>query len=452
MKNQSALIFALLILLSNCEKPDTTSPPILPSATITANLVAGIEYDSAKVEGTINLNGDNTAVIESGVCYDTISQPDITKSKIIKTVSSGSFTCTLTKLNSNTKYFARAYFTNAKGTTYGNEVSFTSAKYPNAVGNYYFNNPIHTLCSDIQGNIYAGGEFLASGNGSDWTYVAKWNKSTWSELKDLKSDYYYMPVICADKSGSVYTAIRHGITWYIEKHNGSNWEEVGVYSYSNYFVSDMCTDANGNVYAIGSARNANGKYYIAKWGPSGYSELGSFKDFPLSVCTDAQGNLYAAGLMNHGNGFNNFYIVKWDGTVWSELGNFSDVIFSLCIDASGNLLAAGAFRNSGGNYFVAKWNGNTWSELGELGIIYDYYKSNYFHKICTDNSGNVYGIGDFTDINGKYFVKKWDGTSWNNIAAFNNSIYSICTDGGGNIYAAGKFTNTNGQHYVAKCN
>lgn len=301
--------------------------------------------------------------------------------------------------------------------------------------------------------MYAGGAFFTNGDGS-WAYMAKWDGINWSSVGDLRSGSY-IETISTNAAGNIYTAIRKfntGVEYDMVKFDGSSWNVVGVYNTSNYLITASCTDAVGNVYAIGTYLNAAGKYFVAKWGPSGYSELGSFDSFPISICVDAAGNLYAAGLMNHGNNFSHFYIAKWDGSAWSEVGDFNNVIESVCIGHDGNLLATGAFTNTAGNYYVAKLTGSTWSQVGDLGIIRDYYTTNHIMQMCVSKSGNIYAIGDYTLATGIRRVKKWDGNEWSVLATFNSDIFAICADPNDNVFVGGSFTGKDGLWYVAKCN
>ncbi|MEI7595781.1 MAG: LamG-like jellyroll fold domain-containing protein [Bacteroidota bacterium] len=66
----------------------------------------------------------NTSV--RGVCYRTSSCPTVNDSKTqtTGTYSTGTYTISLSGLASNTTYYARAYTTNANGTSYGEEISF----------------------------------------------------------------------------------------------------------------------------------------------------------------------------------------------------------------------------------------------------------------------------------------------------------------------------------------
>ena len=129
-------------------------------------------------------------------------------------------------------------------------------------------------------------------------------------------------------------------------------------------------------------------------------------------------------------------------------------IWSLNSDNSGNLFAAGGFTNVNGKNYVAKWDGSNWSELGGSNSS---TFNNGIMTVCSDAIGNVYAAGSFTNANGKRYVAKWNGSGWselggNNSSTFNSSIKTITIDAGGNVYAAGYFTNANGKYFVAKWN
>lgn len=426
---------ALLLITAGCSKStDTTTSPIVGSI-ITS--IANSVNDSVTVTGTFSNSG--TTVIESGICYDTAASPDLTKSKLVNTIQNGTFSCTIKNPGSGIQYFARAYVSTASGTTYGNDIGFIQSRAATPVGvSYYFNDKISTLCADAAGNIYVGGSFKN---------VSKWNGTAWNIL--LYSNAA-IESISSDASGNIIAGATRGLEYYVTKWNGSLWSDVGTYNFNSYFITGTCSGPGGNVYAIGSKKNAAGKYYVAKWGPGGYSELGAFDDFPNSICTDAAGNLYAGGLMNHGA--NNFYVAKWNGSTWSELGNFNSIISSLCMDKNGNLIVSGAFKNSSGKYYVGRWNGTSWSELGTLNLPYDSYSTNYVTKLHADALGNIYGLSNYKYPNGKYAVLKWDGNTWNKYVEVNALVYAICTNAAGHVYLGGELKNASGSWYVAEVN
>ena len=92
---------------------------------ITTNPISNITKVSATSGGTIVSDG-GLAITAKGVCWSTSSNPTLSNSKTSDGTGIGNFTSQLTGLQDGTTYFVRTYATNSKGTSYGNEVSFTT--------------------------------------------------------------------------------------------------------------------------------------------------------------------------------------------------------------------------------------------------------------------------------------------------------------------------------------
>jgi len=98
--------------------------PIL-SATTAASSVS---TSTAVSGGTITANG-GSAITSSGICWNTTENPTVDSCAGKTTdglTSAGSWTSTMTGLTDGTTYYVRAYATNAIGTGYGAQVSFTT--------------------------------------------------------------------------------------------------------------------------------------------------------------------------------------------------------------------------------------------------------------------------------------------------------------------------------------
>jgi uncharacterized protein (TIGR02145 family) len=93
--------------------------------TVTSIDISTLSY-SAFSGGIITSNGGE-AIIARGVVWSTSPSPTTAlASKTTDGTGTGTFTSTLTGLASATRYYVRAYATNAAGTAYGTEVSFTT--------------------------------------------------------------------------------------------------------------------------------------------------------------------------------------------------------------------------------------------------------------------------------------------------------------------------------------
>lgn len=115
----------------------TTITPVL-NATISTTPPSSVTATTAKTGGNITSDGGGIISIR-GVCYGTSPNPTIAGTKTNDGTDTGIFTSNLSGLTPNTTYYIRAYATNNKGTSYGNEITFKT----------YFGE-----VTDIDGNIY----------------------------------------------------------------------------------------------------------------------------------------------------------------------------------------------------------------------------------------------------------------------------------------------------------
>lgn len=102
----------------------TTSSPTTPVVSTTS--ATSVSSTTATAGGSVTSDGGST-VTARGVCWSTSSGPtaDLT-TKTTDGTGTGSFTSSITGLTVNTTYYLRAYATNAQGTSYGSEVTFTA--------------------------------------------------------------------------------------------------------------------------------------------------------------------------------------------------------------------------------------------------------------------------------------------------------------------------------------
>ena len=94
--------------------------------TVTTGAVESVETNSATGSGSIEDDG-GVPIILRGLCVGLTSSPDISNGIVFEAGTGvGDFTVPMTGLEDGTTYFLRAFGTNAMGTSYGNEVSFTT--------------------------------------------------------------------------------------------------------------------------------------------------------------------------------------------------------------------------------------------------------------------------------------------------------------------------------------
>jgi uncharacterized protein (TIGR02145 family) len=108
---------------SNLTNSTTLPPNTIPVLTTTA--VSSITINSAGAGGNITADG-GVPVIARGVCWSTTANPTISNSFTSDGTGSGTFTSSISGLTPGTIYYIRAYATNSVGTSYGNEINFTT--------------------------------------------------------------------------------------------------------------------------------------------------------------------------------------------------------------------------------------------------------------------------------------------------------------------------------------
>ncbi len=101
-----------------------------------------IMAQSAICGGFVSSYVDSLTLTERGICWSTSPNPTANlETKMVDNSSSDTLSCTLTNLLPNTTYYARIYGINNFGTTYGNEISFTTLAFSGTM-------------TDIDGNVY----------------------------------------------------------------------------------------------------------------------------------------------------------------------------------------------------------------------------------------------------------------------------------------------------------
>lgn len=105
------------------DNSEDDSEILLP--TVTSSCATNITETSACSGGNVTDDG-GAEVTARGICWSTEQNPTLSDNHTTDGNGAGSFTSIITDLNPNTKYYARAYATNEKGTAYGEEINFTT--------------------------------------------------------------------------------------------------------------------------------------------------------------------------------------------------------------------------------------------------------------------------------------------------------------------------------------
>jgi len=195
--NRALSISEIQTLYYENSQPNPTAP------VLTTNPISSIGTNSAVSGGNVTSDG-GASITARGVCWSSSPSPTTTDSKTIDGSGTGSFTSSITGLTAGTTYYIRAYAINSEGTSYGNEVSFTT-------------NAASATVTDIDGNIYNTvtigtqtwmTENLKTTRYSDGTPINLVNTiSAWDALTTSSKAYcwYNDDIINKDLNGALYT-------------------------------------------------------------------------------------------------------------------------------------------------------------------------------------------------------------------------------------------------------
>jgi uncharacterized protein (TIGR02145 family) len=120
------IFFCFILVLNSCEKPTKESPLPVIIPTITIGQVTSITFNAAKVGAQITSTGNGT-ITERGFVYDISPQVTFNNTKVIAPPGSDEFQVEITGLKPSMKYYIKAFATNSAGTTFSNELSFTTS-------------------------------------------------------------------------------------------------------------------------------------------------------------------------------------------------------------------------------------------------------------------------------------------------------------------------------------
>ncbi len=123
----ASIFLSVTIIFTSCSKSSNdesaSATQALPS--ISTTIATNITQTSSTIRGNVSNDGNATIIIR-GFCFATTENPTLANNKTTETGTTGSYTSDLSSLTPNTLYYVRAYVTNSVGTSYGNQISFTT--------------------------------------------------------------------------------------------------------------------------------------------------------------------------------------------------------------------------------------------------------------------------------------------------------------------------------------
>ena len=134
---------------------------------VTTAAVSGVTDTTAVSGGKVTSDGGET-VTARGVCWSIAADPTIADSHTTNGSGTGSFTSTLTGLMPGTSYHVRAYAANSLGTTYGNNVVFTTGTVLPSVTTAAVSGVTETTAA-CGGNVASDGGKAVTARGVCWS-------------------------------------------------------------------------------------------------------------------------------------------------------------------------------------------------------------------------------------------------------------------------------------------
>lgn len=190
LNKRNTLIAALFFLLmASCKKNNINEDPVSLAELVTSSMV-DIGQTSATCNAEIKSVGGkriagSARILVSGICWSTAPAPTVDNNKTTSGPLIGTFSGSITGLQPSTTYYVRAYATNAAGTAYGDELTFTT-KEEITIKNFMDNfnrsdvdmvdnivdpNPIGDYWKIMQGRFGIENNRLATHDGGSETYM-----------------------------------------------------------------------------------------------------------------------------------------------------------------------------------------------------------------------------------------------------------------------------------------
>lgn len=145
-----------------------TTLTVLTAPTVNTTAVTNITQTSATGGGNVTSDGGAT-VTARGVCWGTSSGPVVTGNHTNDGSGTGSFVSNITGLTGGTLYYVRAYATNSVGTSYGNELTFTTLTLPSVITAAITD--ITQTTATGGGNVISEGGATVTARGVCWSTV-----------------------------------------------------------------------------------------------------------------------------------------------------------------------------------------------------------------------------------------------------------------------------------------
>ena len=322
------------------------------------------------------------------------------------------------------------------------------------------------IASDSLGNIYVVWTYGWCCVASDRAYLKMWDRinNQWVELGGSASEngvmsHGWQPWVAVGSDNLPVVKGARGV----KKWNGSEWVELppsGAVALGLTAVAMEVDIITNNIYIAWTNPRAPAPpyypsdIYLKMWNGTEWVELGSSAsgngisnvggvNWQPSVAARNQKVCVAWEHRDTEYGPGEVYMKCWDGDSWKELGNsatgggISNTPLQrseypwIALDLNGNPLVSWSeviwveeIGREVSFVYLKKWDGNNWVELGGSASGYGIGPGWNFEMVIDSHNNPVISYSaDYNDRRVAY-LKKWDGTTWREIAG-SSSGYGV---------------------------
>ena len=230
---------------------------------VETGIASNIKTSQATVSGNILKVGNDAGITQYGHVWHTSANPTTAnnKSEHGSTSSVGPFTSTLTDLKPHTTYHVRAYATNAIGTAYGSDVTFTTEYDVVSMTTISVTNITHNQAS-TGGSISNKGGHTISERGVCWSTSANPTTSDSKQVSTETTDRYSVRINGLTEQTNyhvrAYVITKNGDTYYGNDISFRTTHEIklaqsakttvsSITTNSATFRSSITSDGDGNI-------------------------------------------------------------------------------------------------------------------------------------------------------------------------------------------------------------
>ncbi|MCQ2274781.1 MAG: DUF1566 domain-containing protein [Bacteroidales bacterium] len=211
--------------------------------TVTTTSATNITATSITAGGNVTADG-GYSVTEKGLCYSTSPSPTISDSKKILGTGVGSFSGSITGLSVNTLYYIRAYATNSKGTSYGTEITATTASGLPTVTTTNITN-VTATSAQTGGNVTSDGGYPVTARGVCYGTLPNPDlTSNYSHTTNGTGTGYFSSTISLSGSGTYY------VRAYATNANGTVYGTQKTCTYTNPYDTLPTFTYGGHTYKV----------------------------------------------------------------------------------------------------------------------------------------------------------------------------------------------------------